>query len=197
MLLSQFEPIAQFEAAGVEVLRTQADNAQALRDEARSQLKGESEVQFAGRALVEPRSRNPVIYTENLFVKFQSRVSEAQAQGLIERYGLSLTRRLDFARNAYFLRAAEGTGLAVFELAEQLLSEGSVELCHPELVRRLHVRQVDARPNTRQANAPELPKVYAPSGTWLRRRSGTRRSPPAPMWQRPGPSARVQASPLP
>jgi len=155
-LLSRFERVTQFQVAGVEVLQTKArDNAAAIRDEAREQLKTEEAVQFAGRVLVEPRSHCPTIYTENLFIKFQSRTAEATCQELMVRYGLS-GRPIDFARNAYFLRAAEGTGTEIFDLSEQLLNEGIVELCHPELIRHLNQRQVqgsDAQTGGVQASA--------------------------------------------
>ncbi len=159
-LLSRFDRVTQFRAAGVEVLRTKTrENALTLRDRAREQLQAEDEVQFAGRVLVEPSSQCPVIYTENLFIKFQSRTAEATCRELIERYGLS-GRTINFTRNAYFLRAAQGTGSQVFELSEQLLSEGIVELCHPELIRHFNQRQVQ-RGNI-QANGvgSDLPKAF-------------------------------------
>ena len=159
-LLSRFDRVTQFRAAGVEVLRTKTrENALQIRDEARKQLKAEDEVQFAGRVLVEPSSQCPVIYTENLFIKFQSRTAESTCQELIERYGLS-GRPIDFTRNAYFLRAAAGTGAEVFELSEQLLSEGIVELCHPELIRHFNQRQVQGGNIQANGVSSDLPKAF-------------------------------------
>src|SRR5687768_2126864 len=70
-LLSQFELVTRFREAGVDVLRAkQRRGSRALRDSARAALKKENNIEFAGRVLIDPKSARPVIYTENLFVKF-------------------------------------------------------------------------------------------------------------------------------
>ena len=133
-ILDQFETITRFREAGVELLSTknpQADSA--LRDTARSLLKAEPDVAFAGRVLVDANDR-PVVYTENLFVKFQDDDEAEDCQGLLQSLGLSVKRVLDYARNAYFVAAPADSGLAIFEIAASLLDHESVELCHPELV---------------------------------------------------------------
>ncbi len=142
-LLSRFELVNQFQTAGVEVLRVKsAQDSRTSRDQARAALKAEHEVQFAGRGLIEPVSSSPVLYTENLFVKFQGRESAERCQALMAGYGLQVKRSLNFARNAYFVAAPADTGLAIFDLAERLLNESTVEFCHPELVRENRQRQL-------------------------------------------------------
>ena len=140
-LLSNFELAAEFREAGVEVLRTKISRgSKGLRDRTRTALKKEPAIEFAGRVLVDPASKRPVIYTENFFVKFDPDVSAAACRKLIKKYGLTLKRELDYARNAYFIQAPEDTGLKIFDIAAALLKEPDVELCHPELIREARRR---------------------------------------------------------
>ncbi len=142
-ILNQFELATRFRQAGVEILRVKVPTQDTtLRDRAREILSQESEVQFAGRVLVDPQSRQPVIYTENLFVKFDDDEELMVYQEVLGRYGLTIKRQLEYARNAFFVSAPANTGIAVFDIAERLLNEQSVELCHPELVREVRKRQV-------------------------------------------------------
>jgi subtilisin family serine protease len=142
-VLEQFQVTARFRPAGVEVLELKAPHQDgALRDQAREILNQETDIQFAGRVLVDPQSQQPVVYTENLFVKFHNQIEANTCEDVLRRYDLTIKRQLDYARNAYFVSAPANTGLAVFDLAERLLNEESVELCHPELVREFRQRQV-------------------------------------------------------
>jgi subtilisin family serine protease len=141
-ILNQFELETRFRAAGVEILRAKDPNeSSALRDRARAILNEEPEIQFAGRVLVDPQSMKPVVYTENLFVKFDDKAESSVCQEVLGRYGLTIKRELGYSRNAYFVKAPDNTGLAIFDIAERLLNEESVELCHPELVREARQRQ--------------------------------------------------------
>lgn len=141
-ILDQFELETRFRAAGVEILRAKDPReSSALGDSARAILNQEPEIQFAGRVLVDPQSMKPVVYTENFFVKFDDEAPSSACQEILERYGLTIKRELGYARNAYFVSAPENTGLAIFDIASRLLSEESVEFCHPELVREISKRQ--------------------------------------------------------
>ncbi|MET0626781.1 MAG: S8 family serine peptidase [Pyrinomonadaceae bacterium] len=134
-VLDNFELVTRFARAGVEVIRAKVERApRRMRDEARATLKAESEIDFAGRVLIDPQSGVAVLYTENFFVKFHDDESPAKSRKLLKTYGLTVKREVEFSRNAYFVEAPEGTGLDVFKISEQLLKEASVELCHPELV---------------------------------------------------------------
>ena len=139
MMLSNFRSVEQFREAGVEILRTNvsqtgvSQDGSALRDEARATLKAEPEIRFAGRVLVNQAQR-PVLYTENFFIKFDDDADATLQQDLLQRHGLSVKRQLPYTRNAYFVSAPEGTGLAVFDIAEAVLQEEAVDLFHPELI---------------------------------------------------------------
>jgi subtilisin family serine protease len=135
--LRNFDPEWRVPTAGVEVLRTATA---AERDEARIVLKDEPAVQFAGRVVIDPVSKRPILYTENFFVKFQADTNPQMCERLLAARNLTIKRPLAYARNAYFVAAAEGTGLAVFDIANELLALPEVELCHPELIRESRAR---------------------------------------------------------
>ncbi len=105
-------------------------------------LKTDPAIEFAGRVLIDPKSKRPVIYTENFFVKFDSDEKPSACRELLKQYSLTIKQELEYARNAYFVSAPEDTRLAIFEIAEKLLKERSVELCNPELIREARQRQV-------------------------------------------------------
>ena len=140
-VLDEFELSARFRDAGVEIFRTKVSRgSKSLRDKARAILKKEPEIEFAGRVLISPQSERPVLYTENFFVKFDGDQSTAACKKILKSYKLTIKNQLEYARNAYFVAAPEDTGLVIFDIAEKLLTEPSVELCHPELLRESRQR---------------------------------------------------------
>jgi subtilisin family serine protease len=140
-VLDGLERIVRFQHAGVEIFRYRPQvRGRAARRSARRILKAEPDTQFAGRVLAERGSGVPVLYTENFFVKFDDDARPSACRRLLARYGLAVKRELEYARNAWFVGAREGTGQKVFDLAAALLAEDSVELCHPELARQLSLR---------------------------------------------------------
>jgi subtilisin family serine protease len=163
-VLSEFEPIARFPFAGVDVLRAKRGrNAKSLRNEARRTLKKDRAVQFAGRVLIDGRSKAPVLYTENCFVKFEDDVKPREIKRLLEKYHFEGRRALGYARNAWFISAPEGIGLDLFGVVSKFLREAAVELLHPELIRRLayksafpaqwHLKKATVGGNTVDAHA--------------------------------------------
>ena len=142
IVLSDFQVETQFREAGVQVIRTIVPQGDPyLRNEACTLLNAEPDIQFAGRVLINPQAGTPVVYTENLFVKFADSASLNTQQTLLQQYGLTTKRRLAYAANAYFVAAPAGTGLTVFEIAENLLQADAVDLCHPELVQESRPRR--------------------------------------------------------
>lgn len=133
--LAELEPVFRLAAIGVEVHRVRAARGRtAVRDRAREMLGAEREVEFAGRVLCDPVANIPVLYTENLFVKLEDDCAESACRKLLESHGLIVKRAIPWLRNGYFVAVAEGVGLGCFEVAEKVLREAKVELCHPELV---------------------------------------------------------------
>src|SRR5215213_9989965 len=68
-LLNEMEPVLSFPEVGVEVYRRREESHRSS-DELRRELRESPDTRFAGRVLVDKQSREPVLYTENLFVKF-------------------------------------------------------------------------------------------------------------------------------
>lgn len=131
--LKDMDLVAAFTDAGVEVYRRRKGKDL---EEAKVSLRAGADTRFAGRVLVTETSDDPVIYTENIFVKFRDDLDRDRCEAILRDAGLAVKRELPFATNAYFAAAAEGTGQRVFAIAEALLKHDEVELCHPELIRR-------------------------------------------------------------
>ena len=143
-VLSQLSPIVKFPEAGVSVLqcRQTKDRLVQLRDHARRVFKKEKDVHFAGRVLRDVNTGSPVVYTENLFVKFKDHLSNAKCRTILKNHKLQIKRKLNYAKNAYFVSASNGTGLEIFQIVQNLLNEENVELCHPELIRKTSRRAI-------------------------------------------------------
>ena len=127
---AKLRPLFGFPAAGVGVYRAPEGEAQALVEVIHS----DPEVKFAGRGLRDEFGA-PIVYTENLFVKFVDDTAPDVCEQLLAEQKLEVKRVLEYASNAYFAGAPEGTGREVFPIAAALLEHEQVELCHPELVR--------------------------------------------------------------
>ncbi len=138
-MLEHFEVVMEHPDSCVQVLRIHEGYARPkrLRDKVIKQLGSEPHIRFAGRVLCEPNCKSPVLYTENVFVKFQDRMSPTACRRAIKQAGLRVKRSLGYAKNAYFCCLPEGAGRAVFDVANQLLAEDKVQYAHPELVREL------------------------------------------------------------
>ncbi|HVJ82112.1 MAG TPA: S8 family serine peptidase [Planctomycetia bacterium] len=126
--------VAAFPDAGVEVY--EVPPAARTIDDRKRTLRGEPDVRFAGAVLVRPETNEPVVYTENVYIRFKPEVDEEDCEEIIRSAGLVVRRRLDFAANAFFASAPEGTGQRIFEIAESLLERSDVVYCHPELIER-------------------------------------------------------------
>jgi subtilisin family serine protease len=161
LLLDGLEPLATFADAGVEVFHVRS-GAQAERDVVRAALTAEPAVRFAGRVLTDlaykpttpmppsevpvPSLKEPVLYSENLFIKFAGAQKASAARKAIAASNLKVKREIDYLQNGFFVEAPEGIGLEVFDLALTLLRQGEgVEYCHPELLRPREFRKAFPR----------------------------------------------------
>jgi subtilisin family serine protease len=135
-LLGNMELILDFPDAGVEVYRRRASMTRGV-EEVKQALRQSPDTRFAGSVLVDKKSREPIVYTENLFVKFHDDNEREDCLDVLRDAGLTVKQELPYATNAFFVAAPEGTGLQVFDIANRLLQREDVEYCHPELVRRL------------------------------------------------------------
>lgn len=133
--LRESKLIAAYPEAGVEVYRVEVGFGSRSLDDRKIALRRSPDVRFAGGVLIDPKSREPVLYTENLFIKFKDMIDPEDSEATIREAGLAIKESLSYATNAYFVAAPEGTGRKIFEIANQLLSRDDVEYCHPELIR--------------------------------------------------------------
>ena len=144
-VLQNFDVEMEFPEADVSILKTKKGTSAEYehRDNARAVLKKEPELRFAGRVLVDEDSNKPVIYTENLFIKFHDNIKAETCESILEAEHLVIKQKLDYAKNSYFVSTPENTGLRVFEIAESLLNKKEVELCHPELIRKKGLKVIN------------------------------------------------------
>lgn len=127
--------VAAYPEAGVEVYRLPADRGARSLGDRKSALRASPDVRFAGGVLIDPVTQEPVLYTENLFVKFVDTADPDACADVLRDVGLTIKNEVSYATNAYFAAAPDGTGLSVFDVATALLSRDDVEYCHPELIR--------------------------------------------------------------
>lgn len=128
-------PLFGFPSAGVGVYGApQGDSV-----ELASLINEDPEVAFAGQGLRDEFGA-PVVYTENVFIKFADEVSQTHAEQVLTGSGLTVKRAAAYAGNGYFAAAPERTGRAVFDMASELLDREDVDLCHPEFVREINRR---------------------------------------------------------
>ncbi|MGH9349602.1 MAG: S8 family serine peptidase [Vicinamibacterales bacterium] len=133
--------VLAFPEAGVEVYRVGAPDARSL-ETRKAALRAAPDVRFAGGVLVDEKSGEPVVYTENIFIKFVDSADRDGCRAVIRETGLMIKDEPDYATNAFFAAAPEGTGTRVFEIAQALLNREDVEFCHPEIVRRRQMRVI-------------------------------------------------------
>src|SRR4029453_13805525 len=134
------ELVLEFPEVGVEVYRRRggADRSVA---EVKEALEQAPDTRFAGNVLVDPAGE-PVLYTENLFVKFRNDRPVEDCRRDLNEAGLRIKDELPYATDAFFAAAPEGSGQEVFAIAQRLLERDDVEYAHPELVRQLGRRAV-------------------------------------------------------
>jgi subtilisin family serine protease len=137
------ERVAVFEDAGVEVFRVQPKN-RSLEDR-KLALRATPDVRFAGSVLVDPKTSEPVLYTENIYIRFQDSADADDCEQVIQEAGLKIKQQVPYAMNAYVAEAPEGTGQRVFEIANKLLKRPDVVYCHPELIRERSHKQIFAQ----------------------------------------------------
>jgi subtilisin family serine protease/subtilisin-like proprotein convertase family protein len=143
--VSDGQLVLAFPEAGVEVYRVPVSRGAKSLQARKAALRAAPDVRFAGGVLVDPASKAPVLYTENLFVKFIDSADTEACREVLRQAQFKIKDEPGYATNAFFAETPEGTGQKIFELAEQLLKRPDVEYCHPELVRERHSKTVFAQ----------------------------------------------------
>ncbi len=127
--------VLEFPEAGVEVYRVPVSRGARSLEARKAALRAAPDVRFAGGVLQDSKTKAPVIYTENLFVKFIDSAEPRRCEEVLRQAALTVKDQPTYAVNAYFVAAPEGSGQQVFVIAELLLQRPDVEYCHPELLR--------------------------------------------------------------
>jgi len=127
--------ITSFPEAGVEVYQVQVGPRERSLESRKAALRAAPDVRFAGGVFVDP-SGEPVVYTENLFIKFRDDADSEACREVIRAAGLVIKKEVAYAANSFFVAAPEGTGEKIFDIAAALLNRQDVEFCHPELLWR-------------------------------------------------------------
>ncbi|MBK5417027.1 S8 family peptidase [Pseudomonas sp. TH31] len=138
--MEEAQLVMRFESSGLSVFKlpTQGSDLQACK----RCLRNLPVVRFAGSVLVTPGTLEPVIYTENMFIKFVDALTSQDCETVIKSAGLTIKQQLDYAQNAYFVTPGEGSGTQVFSQALCLLEHADVEYCHPELLTQRRSRTI-------------------------------------------------------
>lgn len=134
--------VLSFPEVGVEIYQVPTGSGQKSITERKVALRSLPDIQFAGGVLVDEQSGEPVIYTENLFIKFIDTIDPDDCKTIIREAGLTIKEDVSYATNAFFVNVPEGTGERVFEIALALINRDDVEYCHPEIVRKRSFRAI-------------------------------------------------------
>ena len=127
--------VTAYPEAGVEVYRVPVGEAERPLSERKTALRESPDVRFVGGVLIDPATNEPVLYTENIFIKFIDSARPQDCAAVLRDTGLTVKHEVSYATNAYFVALPEGSGQKVFEVAADLLKRDDVEYCHPELIR--------------------------------------------------------------
>ncbi|QLG95087.1 S8 family serine peptidase [Pseudomonas yamanorum] len=113
-----------------------------LLTEQKSLLRERPEVRFAGSVLVDMHTGEPLIYTENIFIKFINVLTHVECKALIEALGLSIKEHATYATNAYFVSQDAPCGSRVCGFSMSILQRPDVEYCYPEILRQRSNRAI-------------------------------------------------------
>ncbi len=147
--ISKFQVKQKIPRANVTILAVKKTHKDPLRvrNEARKNLKQENNIRFAGRVLVDKGTSQPVIYTENIFVRFKPNTEKKFIQKILKDFKLKIKDEVKYAPNAYFVEAPEGTGMEIFNICKSILKKREVEYCEPELIRKAGKRKLPMPPS--------------------------------------------------
>ena len=98
--------VAAFPEAGVEVYRVPVGRGARSLDERKSALRASPDVRFAGGVLVDGASKEPVLYTENIFIKFVDTADPDDCLEVLREAGLKVKYKVDLCDERLFRRGS-------------------------------------------------------------------------------------------
>lgn len=102
------------------------------------------DVRFAGSVLMDPVTQEPVLYTENIFLKFIDSLNPTQCMAILDELGLLIKQEVAYAKNAFFVYHPGTRGTDVCPLTCEWLERDDIEYCHPEMLRQGQRRAIHA-----------------------------------------------------
>lgn len=105
------------------------------REKVRQELKKDGHLQFAGRVLLDPQSKEEVLYTGNVILKFNGTLEGEDRDKFFATHSLKRKTDDELLPNMHFLEPGEKLGLSIFEFCENLSASDEVSYCYPELIR--------------------------------------------------------------
>ncbi|MGC3944718.1 MAG: S8 family serine peptidase [Chryseolinea sp.] len=151
-LLDKLEPFDEYPHKGVYIMKVQEEASRAItvRNDVREKLNKEDKIRFAGRALEDPKTGRPVIYTGNIVVKFKSGTGAEEAEKILKSKKLAVGSKkgdMNFTsllENVYVAKIREGAGAEVlFDTVNDLSSNKNIEYAYPELITKRKFKTVN------------------------------------------------------
>jgi len=113
---------------------------------------------YIGSVMVEQESNRYQLYTGNLFIQLHERYRAKQCLRCLQRWGMKIKKKLNFADNTYFIEPLDNSQLDAFAWSNELMSKDEVAHCQPELVIR---RKSFARGReNRVAHIPDIERSW-------------------------------------
>ncbi|MDI3275597.1 S8 family serine peptidase [Pseudomonas sp. AL03] len=127
------ERVMHIEDADVQVFKLPPDSDLSKR---KALLRELPDVRFAASVLVDPLTQEPVLYTENIFLKFTDQLTPTQCLVTLNELGMTIKQQVPYAANAFFVHNKDCHGTDVCSLTLKLLEREDIEYCHPEILRQ-------------------------------------------------------------
>lgn len=136
-LLSYIKRVALFPDSQVAVY--ECTGGTAMRDELKQLIRkyAKSSIKYVGTVLEYKHSNSYQIYTGNIYLEFAHDVSDEHVESFFQKNGLNQKKTLSFKNNAFFCEPSQLLGRNIFDFCLDLLQDGRVHCCHPELVTEL------------------------------------------------------------
>lgn len=135
------ELLLHVEDADVQVFKLPVHSDPAQR---KALLRALPDVRFAGSVLMDPVTQEPVLYTENIFLKFIDSLKPTQCMAILDELGLMIKQEVAYAKNAFFVYHPGTRGTDVCPLTCEWLKRDDIEYCHPEMLRQGERRAIHA-----------------------------------------------------
>lgn len=136
--MAKSEEVMSFDGEDIFFLRS----AELGSEELKAALKDEDQLEFAGNVLKFEETKEPVAYTERIFIALNPDASETTVQQTMESLGENwrIVRRLTYTTYCYLIEPVGRIGKEIFDRSMDLVERSEVMRCHPEVLRERSFR---------------------------------------------------------